>query len=161
MSFQKIMAGETDTNSPLNQALMDKIRENFDYLAANPVLAYLDTERTRSLSGGSWHTVKQGLIFVPSYVNNLVFKVECYYYSSDTPDRQLRVKVENGSGGYNTSEIDSVSAGSYSYQTLTVPGSGAFTGAGAWRGMAVESKHGDIVDRDFYIRTVVCKVNDI
>ena len=60
MGFQKILAGETDTNSPLNQALMDKIRENFDYLAENMLLACLDAEVTRNLGGGTWQTVKTG-----------------------------------------------------------------------------------------------------
>ncbi len=33
MAWQTIYASETDANSPLNQTLMDKIRENLDALA--------------------------------------------------------------------------------------------------------------------------------
>ncbi|MFO8056097.1 MAG: hypothetical protein R6V10_02225 [bacterium] len=160
MSFQKIMAGETDTNSPLNQALMDKIRENFDYLAANMVLVYMDTERVKTIAGGNWTTIKQGYIFVPSYVYNLVFQVEGFY-SYDAYDRKFRVRIKDGSGGDNISEEVSAPQGGYALQALTVPASGAFAGAGDWRLFRVESKHGDLNDRDVYMRTVAAKVGVI
>jgi hypothetical protein len=160
MGFQKILAGETDTNSPLNQALMDKIRENFDYLAENMLLACLDAEVTRTLGGGTWQTVKTGNVFVPSFVSGLTFRVESYY-SYEASGRKLRVKVEDGPGGHNVSGEETAPANGYDYRSFTVPGSGSFSGAGAWRRFYVESKHDDVLDRDIVMRTVVCKVETV
>ena len=44
MSYSEITSSETDANSPLNKTLMDKIRENFDYLYGREQIVFARSE---------------------------------------------------------------------------------------------------------------------
>ena len=160
MTYQNIYASETDANSPLNQTLMDKIREDIGSLAANPVLLSMEAEASATVYQYTWTVIKSGMIFVPEQALTLQAKVECYI-SAGASDRSVRLKLEDGSGGYQYSDQQGPTAGSYGYETLTLPESGSLAGAGDWRKFWIEARHTEATPRTVYVRKVMIKVGQI
>jgi len=156
MTWQKILASQTNANSPLNQPLFDSIRTNLESLAESLVLVSLEVEKSVSFVG-SWTAVKSGRMFVPKCANSLEASIECMV-NTTTSGRKIRLKVENGAGGFNLSTEAEVPVAGYDYVNLDCPAEGDLVGAGAWRKWWIEVNHSESVSRTFSVRDVVIRV---
>lgn len=164
MAWDTIAASEVDANSPLNQTLFDKIRQNLGYLAVSCICFSGDDPTEKLINGDdSWVDVKTGLCYVPSFADALDLRVECMFSDSNVSGRSLRVRIDDGVGGYNTSETTGVGNGSYEFKDVDCPASGSFSGSGAWREFKVQIKHAEGAGtwKTAWVRNVVFRVKSI
>jgi hypothetical protein len=165
MAWDTIQSSEVDANSPLNQTLFDKIRQNLNYLAEGLIcFSGDDPVESQLIPGdGTWTDVdnKAGKIFVPSFVDSLEVQIESKFVDTGLPERGVRVAVSDGSEGWNYSEAGIPGNGSYTFSLLTCPESGSFSGPGEWRSYKVQVKQQEWNPHKAWVRNIAFKVKSI
>jgi hypothetical protein len=168
MAWDTIQASEVDANSPLNQTLMDKIRQDLNYLAENLILFSGDDPVAEIIPGDStwmWGSYqgghKAGTIYVPNHAATLLVAIESKFENAGVTGRQIRVRVSDNASGWNYTDIAIPGDGEYDINFLVLPSSGVFNGTGGWRYYEIGHRQSSGSSEIAVTRNIVFKVNSI
>jgi|GEM_PF-2672124 len=172
MVWDKVLSSETDADSPLNQDLFEKLRNNLDAIVNDIILfsAYkgecliqVTSEECIASADIPDQAAKTEVfltkIYIPSWVDTLQIYYHHMFEAGGTNNECVSAIDNDGAGGsWNLSDPETIPVGAYGYDVGILPTAGSFVGAGGLRQFRVRVKQqGGGGNKDYFLRALIVK----